>query len=268
MNASPHPPVRVLGFNLRYDTTADGSDAWEHRRDDVVRFLRYHRPDVCCLQEALAHQFDYLRDRLDRYDWVGVGREDGDRGGEHVPVGYDAERFDRVETDAFWLSESPEAAGSVGWDAEFPRVVTRVSLRDVGADAADPLHLASVHLDHRGERAQAESASLLRRRLGRLDGPVVVAGDCNCTPGSEPYRRLTAEDGDGAPFRDAKRVSGGGHHGPDGTFHGFTGDPGERIDYVFVRGCDVDLHATLTDRISEGYPSDHFAVAADVVPRR
>jgi endonuclease/exonuclease/phosphatase family metal-dependent hydrolase len=267
MTADPRSSLRVVTFNLRYDTEEDGPDAWPNRRADVVRFLRYHRPDVVCLQEALPDQFDYLRDRLDRYDWTGVGRDDGERGGEHVPVGYDGDRFGAAEADSFWLSESPNVPGSVGWDAKLPRVVTRVSLRDGDAGGA-PLHVAGVHLDHRGERARAEGASLLRRRLGRLDGPVVVAGDCNCGPESEPYRRLTTADGDGPRLRDAKRVSDGGHHGPAETFHGFTGDPTERIDYVFVRGCDVDLHATLTDRTATGYPSDHFAVAADVVPRR
>ncbi|WP_092891643.1 endonuclease/exonuclease/phosphatase family protein [Halopelagius inordinatus] len=288
----PRSSVRALSFNVRYDTESDGRDTWPHRRDAVVRLLRYHRPDVVCLQEPLSHQFEAIRDELDRYEWFGVERVngaelrsadnrnpprsgDGADDGEFVPVGYDATRFDCVDREAFWLSETPEVPGSVGWDADYPRVVSRVTLRERETD--DRLHAASVHLDHGGREARAEGASVLRRRLGELDGPIVVCGDFNCEPDSEPYRRLVADDGrDGPPLRDAATLAGESHHGPEKTFHGFTGDPTERIDYVFVRDCDVSLTATLTDRRDgkrgEGdghgdYPSDHFPVVADVTPR-
>ncbi|MFC6824655.1 endonuclease/exonuclease/phosphatase family protein [Halopelagius fulvigenes] len=273
-------PVRVLSFNVRYDTDSDGRDAWPNRRDAVVRLLRYHRPDVVCLQEPLPHQFRAVRDATDRYEWFGVGRA-GDEEGEFVPVGYDAERFEREDEGAFWLSATPDEPGSVGWDADYPRVVTRVTLRE--RETGSRLHAASVHLDHGGARARAEGASLLRRRLGELDGPLVVAGDFNCEPDSAPYRRLVGDDGggegggtdgdsDASPLRDARTLAEAGHHGPERTFHGFTGDATERIDYVFVRDCDVSLTATLTDRRDGGadgerYPSDHFPVAADVRPR-
>ncbi|RDI72734.1 endonuclease/exonuclease/phosphatase family protein [Halopelagius longus] len=271
-----HSSVRVMSFNVRYDTDSDGRDAWPNRRDAVVRLLRYHRPDVICLQEPLPHQFASVREAIDRYEWFGVGRAGGGEG-EFVPVGYDADRFEREDAAAFWLSETPDEPGSVGWDADYPRVVTRVTLRN--RETGDRLHAASVHLDHGGARARAEGASLLRRRLGELDGPLVVAGDFNCEPDSTPYRRVVGDDGGGSdgdgtdapPLRDARTLADEGHHGPERTFHGFTGDPTERIDYVFVRDCDVSLTATLTDRRSddgdERYPSDHFPVAADVVPR-
>lgn len=58
-------PLRVLSYNVRVDTEEDGDDAWPHRRDEVAATLRYHAPDVLGLQEPLAHQFDYLRERLD-----------------------------------------------------------------------------------------------------------------------------------------------------------------------------------------------------------
>lgn len=263
--------VRALSFNVRYDTESDGRDAWPTRRDAVVALLRYHRPDVVCLQELLSHQFEAVRDELDRYEWFGVGRVDGGDEGEFVPVGYDATRFERADAEAFWLSDTPEVPGSLGWDADYPRVVTRVTLRERETDAE--LHVASVHLDHGGATARAEGASVLRRRLGELDGPVVVCGDFNCEPDSTPYRRLVGENDRGAPpLRDAKTLAEDGHYGPEKTFHGFTGDPTERIDYVFVRDCDVSLTATLTDR-RDGrrgdddcgyYPSDHFPVVADV----
>jgi endonuclease/exonuclease/phosphatase family metal-dependent hydrolase len=255
-------PVRVLSFNVRYDTDDDGPDAWPHRRDDAVRLVRYHRPDVVCLQEPLGHQLDAFRDELDGYEWVAETRTGGDNPAvtdEHVPVGYDADRFSLADSETFWLSETPETPGSVGWDADLPRILTRATLED---DDGETLHVGSVHLDNKGPRARLEGARVARDRLAALDGPVVLAGDCNATPDSDPYEALTET------FADAMDVAEDGHHGPTKTMHRFTGDPTDRIDYVFVRDCDVRLSATLTDRTNGGsYPSDHFPVAADVVPR-
>jgi endonuclease/exonuclease/phosphatase family metal-dependent hydrolase len=309
-NEMSRPPVRVLSFNVRYDTDGDGRDAWSNRREAVVGLLRYHRPDVVCLQEPLPHQFEAIRAGLDGHGWFGPDRVSGtavssaavdgsrevEAAGEFVPVGYDRERFERVDAGAFWLSETPDVPGSVGWDADYPRVVSRVTLRERAT--GDRVHVASVHLDHGGETARAEGASLLRRRLGELDGPLVVAGDFNCGPDSTPYRRMVADRGadagadtdradDGAPtLLDAREAATRGHHGPEETFHGFTGEPTERIDHVFVRDCDVSQTATLADRRAEGtveggeneieareracgrYPSDHFPIVADVRPRR
>ncbi|QIB74951.1 endonuclease/exonuclease/phosphatase family protein [Halogeometricum borinquense] len=266
------PPVRVLSFNVRYDTDDDGPDAWPHRRDDAVRLVRYHRPDVVCLQEPLKHQLDAFRDGLDEYEWVAVpgtgGNADGATDsketddaastGESVPVGYDASRFSLEDSETFWLSETPEEPGSVGWDANLPRILTRATLQ---GESGETFHVASVHLDNGGVQARLEGAKLARDRLAQLDGPVILAGDCNATPDSDPYEAVTEA------FADARHVAKHGHHGPEKTMHHFTGDPTERIDYVFVRDCDVRLSATLTDRTREGYPSDHFPVVADVLLR-
>jgi endonuclease/exonuclease/phosphatase family metal-dependent hydrolase len=302
-------PLRAMTFNARVHVPEDGKDSWPERRAGVVRLVRYHRPDVVCFQELAPHQYDYVRDRLRGYEFVGVGRRDGAGNGEHVPVGYDASRLAVADHDTFWLSPSPEEAGSVGWDAAYPRIVTRAVLRVTGAagseadsgsesDAAvrtaPTLTVANTHFDHEGATARAESARLVRRRLATVDDPVVLLGDFNCEPDSEPYRVLAGaesagggddagagvpggadddasadgDDGSADPapaFADARDLATDGCLGPRRTFHGFTGTPSERIDHVFVRGVGVARHATLADRIDDDrYPSDHFPLVADL----
>ncbi|SFR60987.1 endonuclease/exonuclease/phosphatase family protein [Halogeometricum limi] len=255
-------PVRVLSFNVRYDTDDDGPDAWPHRRDAVISLLRYHRPDVVCLQEPLNHQLDAVREALDDFAWVAVSRTGGEDvtgvTNEYVPVGYDTTRFSLEDDETFWLSETPEQPASVGWDADLPRILSRATLTE--DDSGERFHVASIHLDRKGETARVEGARTACDRLGELDGPVVLAGDCNSTPGSAPYEVFTDS------FDDARDVAELGHHGPEKTMHEFSGDPTERIDYVFVRDCDVRIHATLPDHTDRGYPSDHFPVVADVIP--
>jgi endonuclease/exonuclease/phosphatase family metal-dependent hydrolase len=265
-----------MTFNARVHVPEDGKDTWPEREDGVVQVVRYHDPDVVCFQELAPHQYDFVRAELDCYEWVGVGRRDGAGNGEHVPVGYDPERFDALDDETFWLSEAPEEPGSVGWDATYPRIVTRVTLAETDAPNRR-LNVANTHFDHEGERARAESATVARERLAALDGPTVFLGDFNCEPDSEPYRRLVADGaptradgGEAAPatsgFADARDLATEGCLGPENTFHEFTGDPSIEIDHVFVRGCGVRRHATLADRIDDDrYPSDHFPLVAELV---
>jgi endonuclease/exonuclease/phosphatase family metal-dependent hydrolase len=267
-------PIRVMTFNARVHVPEDGKDTWPERAEGVVRLVRYHAPDVVCFQELAPHQYDFVREELAGYDWIGAGRRDGAGNGEHVPVGVDPERFRVSDHGTFWLSEMPDEPGTVGWDARYPRIVTRVSLAAPATDGDTPsgdsapsetLHVANTHFDHEGEQARAESARVVRDRLADLDGPTVLLGDFNCEPDSDPYRRLVA-DTETRTFTDARGLAAEGPLGPENTFHEFTGDPTIRIDHVFVRDCGVRRHATLADRIGDdSYPSDHFPVVADLV---
>jgi len=250
---------RAMSFNVRVDQASDGQDTWTHRMGAAASVIRLHEPDVVGCQELLAYQLADLRESLSGYEWIGEGRGSGDRPDEHVPIGYRPDRYALLAHDTFWLSETPEAPGSVGWDAEHPRIATWARLDD-RTTGTEFVHL-NTHLDHRGERARRRGASLLVERLDAIapDAPVVVTGDMNCRPGSPPYERLTRR------FDDARERSVYGHHGPTDTFHGFSGEPGGRIDYVFVDGFGVRQHATLADRWDDRHPSDHFPVLAELL---
>ncbi|MEF8852851.1 MAG: endonuclease/exonuclease/phosphatase family protein [Haloarculaceae archaeon] len=258
--------VRVCSFNVRRDVDADGRFAWDGRREAVASTLRFHRPDVVGLQEPLADQYDDLRAALDAYEWVGRPRYGGEREGEFCPVGYRRERFERVAGDTFWLSETPEAEGSVGWDATYPRIATWVRLHDRETGAT--LTYCNTHLDHEGERARAEGARLLVERLPALrdGGPAVVAGDCNATPGERPYRVLAGEGEFESPLADARLASPHPAHGPATTRTDYESlRPGRRIDHVFVVDCDVDHYGVAADVTADGsYPSDHLPVVVDL----
>jgi endonuclease/exonuclease/phosphatase family metal-dependent hydrolase len=275
---------RVMTFNVRYDTAADGNDAWQHRRSMVASTVRFHAPDVVGLQEPLAHQYAYLRDRLPDHEWAGVGRSDGDSEGEHCPLGWRHGRVSLDDTGTVWLSETPDVPGSTYPEAGKPRLVTWARLRIDGVDAV----VCNTHFDHRSASARRRSARQLRELVGDLAGaagggepavPVVVLGDFNCTPGSEPYRILTGEpepgpeseadtDTDlvGPPLTDAMSASTYPHHGPTTTFERFGGDPDRKIDYVFVAGdVSVRQHGVVDDHWDGRPPSDHRPVIAELV---
>ena len=270
--------IRVLSYNVRYANRGDHHDAWHDRRDAVGRLVRFHRPDVAAFQEPLPEQRDDLRERLPGYEFVGRGREAGGEG-EGCPVAVRSDRWEVVESDTFWLSETPEEP-STGWDAAYPRIATWARIRDV--DGGSELLVVNTHFDHVSARARREAARLLRERLpevrkpddaaGQL--PVVLVGDLNCTPGSDPHRILVGEDSetrdgtvdestDGAlTLRDAATAA-DLRHGPKTSLTDFARlIDGRRIDHALVSPeLSAEAFATLTDRDDRGrYPSDHLPI--------
>jgi endonuclease/exonuclease/phosphatase family metal-dependent hydrolase len=270
---TPHalaPPLRVMTFNLRYDTPSDGVNAWPLRRDWVAALIRFHAPDAIGVQEALVHMLTDLDARLPGFARVGVGRADGRAGGEFSAILYRTDRLELLDSGTFWLSTTPEVAGSKGWDTAIERIVTWARFRDRRTGCRH-LHV-NTHFDHVGEQARQESARLIRRRAAALaDGmPVVVTGDLNADPASASYRILTRDTIADAtpPFRDAMVVSRDGHYGPTSSWTAFRAiEPGRRIDYVLVSPqVRVLKHAILPDSWDGRFPSDHLPVLAAVEP--
>jgi len=265
------PPVRVMSFNIRYNNAEDKENAWPNRKRMAASMFRFHHVDIAGIQEALKGQIDDLELLLPGFAWCGVGRSDGKAEGEFSAILYRKERFKLLESSTFWLSETPEVAGSKGWDASLPRIVTWARFRDT--QSKQTFFVFNTHFDHRGSRARAESARLLLARIEKIAGrqAVVVTGDFNGNESSEPYRILTTAEtqkGAGAEngLRDARHLSLMEHHGPTSTFNGFGPlVPEAKIDYIFVRGgINVLQHGVLADQWNGRWPSDHLPVLAEL----
>ncbi|MCP3928717.1 MAG: DUF1593 domain-containing protein [Bacteroidetes bacterium] len=257
----------VFSFNIRYDNPGDGINQWKNRKEKVAELISYYDADIIGMQEALKHQIDDLERTLTSYEWIGVGRDDGKEAGEYSPVFYRADRFELLESNTFWLSETCDEAGSQGWDAACKRVVSWGKFRE--KEKGTIFYCFNTHFDHRGQVARRESSRLLLEKVEEIAGrsKAIVTGDFNSTPDSEPYNILT-EKGNSNRFSDSRLISQNPHYGPEGTFNGFKNyeqDDNNRIDYVFVKN-DVQIinHAILSDSWGGLFPSDHFPVLAKV----
>jgi endonuclease/exonuclease/phosphatase family metal-dependent hydrolase len=265
-------PIRVMSWNIRYGTAADGENAWPHRRAWLAETVTRHDPHLLGTQETLAFQRDELLGLLHRYEAAGVGRDDGRERGEMAAIFFRTDRFEKLAGGDFWLSPTPGEVGSRGWDAALPRIATWVKLTDKADRDAAPVLFVNTHFDHRGAEARRESARLLRRWIGEHGAGcrVIVTGDFNAGEGSAPWEALFATEDDGpSPVVDAFRaaVPERGAAGPEGTFTGFeaANTGGERIDWI---GCSRGFRVVAAgiDRTQrEGRtPSDHAAVTAEV----
>ncbi|MEQ1745127.1 MAG: endonuclease/exonuclease/phosphatase family protein [Saprospiraceae bacterium] len=252
-------PVAVLTYNIRYDNPADGEDAWPLRRAFLVGQLRFHAPDIFGIQEGLKRQVDFLQEQLPEFEHVGVGRDDGRGEGEYAALFFRKNRFRAVKSGTFWLSERPDTV-SKGWDAALPRICTWALLAD--KETKRKLWVFNTHFDHIGQEARKSSAALILNQIREknTDGhPVVLMGDLNATPSSEPVWMFSQE------MHDSRAQSIEPPFGPPGTFSGFRfKEPVElRIDYIFVsHDLLVRKYAVLSDSWGCHYPSDHLPVFA------
>src|SRR4051812_39236316 len=152
-------PLRVMSFNVRYGTAPDGEDHWTKRRELFFGTIKSHDPDLLGTQEVLASQADELRERMPDYTFVGVGRDDGKRAGEFAAIQFRTSRFELLDKGFFWVSDSPDVRGSLGWDAALARVAPWVKLPD-RLDSSRELLYLNTHWDHKGIQAHVESARL------------------------------------------------------------------------------------------------------------
>ncbi len=267
LSASAMAEIRVMSFNIRLGTAADGPNHWDLRKERVVETIMKFQPDLLGAQEVVNFQRDYLVGKLSDYDSFGAGREDGKEKGEMMTIFFRRDRFEKIDGGHFWLSNQPDTVGSKGWDAALPRLVSWVKLRDQTSPDGLPLLFANTHFDHMGEIARQESAILVRERIAAIGKGchVVLAGDFNAAEGSVPYRNLfSAKPGDPL-LHDTYRVA-FTEKGPDeGTATNFvaTNISGPRIDWI-AAGETIKVASAAIDRTAhEGRtPSDHFPVTA------
>ena len=258
--------LNVMSFNIRYNTPADSLNAWPYRKDKVASQILFHEAHIIGVQEALHEQMMDLQERLPQYKFAGVGRDDGKEKGEYSAIFYDTTRLQALQSKTFWLSQTPEIAGSKGWDAQITRVVTWIKFRD---RKTKKIFLAfNTHFDHIGKEARKESAKLVLQKVKEIAGstPAFVTGDFNAHPDDEPIQ-VILDASNPLHLTDSKEISKTPHYGPVGTFNGFKDRErdDQPIDYIFLKGkWNVLKHATISQTWKSRFASDHFAVLARV----
>jgi len=259
------PETRVMTFNLRYATAPDGENAWEKRKELLADTIREFHPDLLGTQEVLALQADYVVEHIKGYTLVGVGRDDGKRGGEFSSIFYKSSRYEPIDSGTFWLSETPDKPGSKSWDSSLPRIATWVKLRDRDNGNREICFL-NTHWDHRGNQARIESAKMIRKWVAdhAAGTPTIVTGDLNVNPDHPGYRTLTGTEGSGPVLRDAYRLVHPEPVADEATFNGFNGTRrGKRIDFILCTSEWTPREAAINYANKDGrYPSDHYPVTA------
>lgn len=254
----------IIGtYNIRTETPEDIGDLWETRKDKVMKVIKDYRFDIIGLQEVKESQLRDLKE-MEEFSFVGKGRSSDDSN-ENNPIMYKSKRFDLMDTDTFWLTETlafEEKAKR--WDADCSRICTWAKFKVI--ETQQEFVTVNTHFDHISEESRYQSALLLTKFIEEnfADLPCFLLGDLNGEE-NERFYQIFEEH-----FYDTVKHS--KHHvGPKVTCTGVTfnhelpWEEYQRIDYIFTNElCEVNKTIVITDRFEHKYPSDHFPVLVEV----
>ena len=247
--------IKVITFNIRYDSGRDGVNSWQNRKGLILKFLIDQDADIFCLQEVLHHQYTHIKDRMESYSVVGNGRNDGQTKGEYAPIFYKNSKYDLLDNGMFWLSEDPTKVGSMGWDAKQPRIATWAKL--IEKEGGKIFIVINTHFDDIGRVARQKSTDLVMEWISRFDVPTILTGDLNDDSRSALYEKLSSNtSGLDAHVFAKDRL------GVNYTFHGFGRTSNEhrtKIDYIFVKGVSELKSEEILEENNEtgAFLSDH-----------
>ncbi len=263
-NDSNAQVVRVMSYNIRYDTKADGINQWGNRIEKVTQLIHAYDPDLLGVQEALHDQIIDLQENLTDYEYVGVGRDDGKMNGEYSAIFFKKNKYKVLLQHTFWLSTNPEVPGSKSWDAAITRIVTYAVMKDNSTGQLF-VHF-NTHFDHLGKEARKKSAELIKSYIAgmKIAGssinniPLIISGDFNSEPTEEPYQIMI--DGTVMPLLDSRPTN-----NLTGTYCGFEVNAikCKTIDYIFHSPhWKAESYQVIQDHDGKNYPSDHLPVLA------
>ena len=254
--------LKIMTYNLRYDTQNDGENKWDLRKEFLAQQIQFYNPDFFGTQEGKLHQLQFLKENLPQYEYLGRGRDDSENQGEFSALFYNKNKFKVIEQSTFWLSETPDKV-SKGWDAAYERVCSYGLFEDI--ETKKKFYVFNTHFDHIGETARLNSARLIIEKINAINSkkyPIILTGDFNCEPDSKPYLYLTSN------LNDTRNISKTKPFGPDGTFNNFEFHKPVTIliDYIFTskNNIEVSKFAVLSDSKNCKYPSDHLPVYAEI----
>jgi endonuclease/exonuclease/phosphatase family metal-dependent hydrolase len=175
--------------------------------------------------------------------------------GEHCAIYFDRERFEELGGDTFWLEE-PTDQSRPGAGLNIKRICTWARLRDRGNGRTLRVYNAHLYLT---EPPNVAAARIILGRVAAGDAAdaVLLAADFNAGPGA-PSRRLFGEAGL-VESADASGLP--------------AGKPTLQLYGIGIRRIDgilVDPHWHVHNRLildvkpDHTYPSDHFAILADL----
>ena len=246
--------INIMTYNIRLDTEADGINMWDNRKEGVLSLIKEESVDILGIQEGLPSQIEYLSKELDGYSMIGEGR-DGGNNGEYSAIYYNDKKMNLIETETFWLSETPEIP-SIGWDAAINRITTLGLFKMVNS-SMDVLVYNS-HFDHLGKIAREKSAVLILDHIKEnnyQNMPLIVMGDFNANPDDLPIELLSEELNDSFKILPIEN--------PVGTYNGFDLNSNllDRIDYIFTKNIEITNYKHLDRKLSSGlWPSDHLPI--------
>ena len=254
--------LKVATYNLRRSGTLP-HDRWANRAARCLELLKAEKFDIFGSQETQKFHIKTITGA--GYKVIGEPR-DTNPNPEYSCIFYNPETVEMLSHKTFWLSETPEVAGSRSWKTAYPRICTFGTFEHKASGKIFVFY--NTHLDHKSLLARENGMKLVMKKIAAYKGdmPIILTGDFNSKPESNVYK-ITAGKLSDARYAAEKTLP-----GPDGTFHGYKSDPAAwrgkfPIDYIFVNEIAVKVKTfqVINDFKKKRSSSDHFPVVATIV---
>ena len=249
--------LKVMSYNIRYGEANDGTNSWVLRYGATEEMLSDQEPDVFGVQEALDYQVRFIEEMCG-YEYVGVGRENGKKEGEHMAIFWNKKTVSMIKWGTFWLSDTPDKP-SKGWDAACNRTCTWALMKD--RRTGNKFYFINTHLDHEGAEARLNGLRLIAGRLKEMNKeglPAVLVGDFNVGQEDKVLEEL-------AGIMDNVRAIAEKTDALD-TYNGWGRGKGV-IDHIYVSGfTSYPEYQTVVKRYKDRkFISDHYPVFARLI---
>ena len=239
--------MNVATYNMRNDNNKDDAlagNGWKQRFPVIASLIQFHDFDIFGTQECLHHQLEDLKTVLPNYNYIGIGRDDGQQAGEYSAIFYKTDRFKLLKSGNFWLSETTDKPNK-GWDAVLPRICSWGQFRDLQSGLT--FYFFNLHMDHVGKVARSESSKLILAKIKEMTAgqPVILTGDFNVDQTSDSYAVLE----NSGVLKDSYELA-KIRYALNGTFNAFKTDSktDSRIDHIFLtKDFAVSRYGILTD---------------------
>ncbi len=220
-----------------------------------------HLPDSLGVQEINSIWVEKTEKFLPQYEYYGVkrGGDENEKKSEMNGIFYLKDKFEALESDTFWISETPEKESKYE-GAGCNRICSYVVLknRKTGEIYA---HL-NTHFDNVSSEAQSLGGKLVLKKAEELsteygDIPIVITGDFNQYVNGASCSLLISNG-----FTNASDVTENANNML--TYNGWTDNTkGSPIDYIFVNNGFVSSeYEVVTETGASVNVSDHYMIKA------
>ena len=245
--------ITILSQNMRY-ADDEGGNSIDERNKRFKQLLAKYDPDIIGTQETTRKWYNIFNTQLkDEYGLVGCSRDGRNAtSGEWSAILYRLERFELLDSDTFWLSDTPEVT-SVVPGSLCNRICTWALLKD--KQTGKTILMANTHLDHGTDEVRDAQSMILINYLSRKFSkyPFFITGDFNFLPNSTAYKTINKHllDAHDEAIVDKSTIQ--------YTFHGY-GNSQKEIDFCFFNEKSTAISYYIANDDYGGYVSDHYGV--------
>lgn len=246
--------IKVMTFNLRYDTEEDGVNAWSKRMKYAVHMIKKHDPDILAVQELTDHMFFDIFPYFIDYEICGDGRNRNHQG-ERCAVFVKKALFEVIASETVWLSGHLHKAGDMDVMEIFPRICTRVDIES--KTTHQRYRIMNIHLAVYSEANRQRNVQSLLKYYRQCEKeaqyPTILLGDFNAEYTHSIHKKLAKVFIEGAVALEKPYEI---------TFNGFGLGKTEVIDFIYTNKLEFTSYEVDSDLIDQHYPSDHNPVIA------